>query len=103
MIKHRNFFCPGATWKRVFVPTGVKYEEKLAKFGRQGIDRVALERALLLCCLTRSCSDETEGHESIDSNLSSASSFRNSSASGRFSPLSSDCWSSGTGGGGAWW
>lgn len=50
MLKHRDFFCPESTWKRVLVHAVVRHEEELAEFRRQDIELVPLERVLEALC-----------------------------------------------------
>lgn len=67
MIKHRDFFCPGAAWKRMLVHAVVKHEEELAEFERQGIELVPLERVLeALCPPTRPAFTTSAGTDIAD-------------------------------------
>jgi hypothetical protein len=50
MMKHRDFFCPRATWRRVLVHAVVKNKEELTEFERQGIALIPLQRVLDELC-----------------------------------------------------
>ncbi len=67
MVKHRDYFCPNATWKRVLVHAVVKHEEELAEFRHQGIELIPLERVLeALCPPTRPAFTASAGTDIAD-------------------------------------
>jgi hypothetical protein len=67
MVKHRDFFCSGANWKRVLVHAVVKHEEELAEFRLQGIKLVRLDSVLeALCPPTRPAFTASAGTDIAD-------------------------------------
>lgn len=50
MVKHRDFFCTGAEWKRVLVHAVVKHEKELDEFRRQGVETIPLQKVLEELC-----------------------------------------------------
>lgn len=67
MVRHRDFFCPGATWRRVLVHAVVKHEGELEEFQQQGIELIPLERVLeALCPPTRPAFTASAGTDIAD-------------------------------------